>query len=79
MLVTYVVQAMACKYIERHPNMWVGRLLDFQDKRWLAARRLHMSAASILVGLTRTRAWSAPVARRWHDGLDFAKEQPVAS
>ena len=59
-------------HLDRHPDLWPSKLLQFQSSRWLESRRLAVGSQSVLAGKTCTRSQRAHVERRWEDGLAWA-------
>ena len=61
----------------RNHNSWASQTLHYQGKHWLQEQRATHSVGqwgSMLAGRTCTRAMPGIVHRRWHDGVDAAKE-----
>ena len=70
------------EHIERHPEFFVSCLRSWRGREWLIERRAEnmpilarvASRLSIHAGLTRTRASAGCVQKRWHDGVDYARQ-----
>ena len=66
--------------LNRHS--WPAQLREYRGREWLMERRMSFapsvasrtSSASILAGRTDTRAVRGKVHMRWHDGIEFAKD-----
>ena len=74
------------EHIERHPEFIVSPLRVWRGSDWLVERRQELLPAlpaifsagsysrSSFAGRTGTRASSGCVHKRWHDGIDYAKQ-----
>ena len=74
------------EHIERHPECIVGPLRVWRGSDWLVERRQELLPAlpaifsagsysrSSFAGRTGTRASSGCVHKRWHDGIEYAKQ-----
>ena len=63
-------------HVKRHPSEshWPAVLLDYRPPSWFADRRLALGSSSSQGGRTGTRATAGGVARRWADGVQYARE-----
>ena len=64
----------------RNGHSWPAQLLHFRDRQWFIERRASLlpadcGSASCVAGRTSTRAIHGCVHTRWHDGIEFAKQQ----
>jgi len=71
------------EHVERHPELVIAPLRVWRGKQFLIARRQELlpafprfltSSLSALAGRTGTRAATGFVHKRWHDGIEYAKE-----
>ena len=61
----------------RNHSSWASKTFLYRGKDWLQQqRRVHAVGehSSLLAGRTRTRAFPGIVHKRWHDGVDTARE-----
>ena len=71
------------EHVERHPELVIAPLRLWRGKQFLIERRQELlpafprllsSSLSALAGRTGTRAATGFVHKRWHDGIEYAKE-----